>query len=106
MVSKTEVAVHEIHVSVYLPIRLERRQTLPAHMRLAPRTVHVVASLAPLDRRVAPRTLLHVMTLNPSIEQLLVGLQIGAGRALVVLNVAVTTYPDETRGTLEYRVGR
>ena len=98
--------MYGIHMSINLPIRVKRRQALPAHVRLASRAMHVVAPLAPLDRRMASRALLHVMALHPAVEQLLLGLRVGARRALVVLNVAVTAYTHEARGALQCRVGR
>jgi len=105
--SKSDTAMLGTHMVVDALASGERRQTLPTNMRLAARARHVVASLAPLNRRLATWTTLDVVVRRPFFEELVFGdVAFLARHAVVVLYAARWTDTDKTRGTLQDCVWR
>jgi len=87
--SQPDPAVLLAHMVVDALALVERRETDPADVRLAPRARHVVAPLVALDRHLAARAPLHVVLVRPLREQLLLGrVPLRARHPVVRLNMA------------------
>ena len=97
-----DTPVRAPHVVVHLTALLKRPQALPADVRLAVRTGHMVAPRDALDHGLASRTLLHVARARPLLEQLLVlALAIHARRTVVAFDVAACADAHQARRALQ-----
>jgi len=78
----------------------ERLETDPTRMCVTPRARHVVTPRRTLDRRMATRAFLDIVTPHPLLEQTVPSvLAVRAGETLVVLDVTRRAYASEARWT-------
>src|SRR5260370_33424396 len=87
--SYTRPTVLSLHMTVNLQSILKRLHAHPTDMRLTHPTRHMIASFRLLDRHLAFRTLLYVVTRRPFPEQVITVVHFGARQPFVCFGMTV-----------------